>query len=87
MNRSWGGVILRVFLLCLVVGMALTFAGITPEDLLLSLGSTVQRIFNALVSMVRWTVPYVLVGAVVVVPVWVVMMIWRFARHKIKDKE
>lgn len=82
MNRSWSGSIIRVLLLCLVVGLVLSVTGLSPESLLSGLGSTVERIFKLLVDMFRWAVPYILIGAVLVIPIWLVLVIWRVARRR-----
>ena len=37
--------------------------------------------FGSAVAMVRWAIPYVLLGAAVVAPVWLVMTLWRAIRR------
>jgi len=68
--------IIKVLIVSLLVGFALTLFDITPKQLLANLGGTVQDIFEVGVSMVEWAVPYILLGAVIVVPIWIIMKLW-----------
>ena len=80
--RNWGSTAVRILVLCLIVGMIISFFDISPEGMLGLLGSTVERIFLVISGVVQWAVPYVLVGAVVVIPIWVVVYIVRVARKR-----
>ena len=77
-----GSTIVKLAILSLLIGMALSFFEVSPQRLLENFGETVQDIFEIAVSMVEWAVPYVLLGAVVVVPIWVVFAVLRVARGK-----
>ena len=77
-----GSTIVKLAILSLLIGMALSFFEVSPQRLLENFGETVQDIFEIAVSMVEWAVPYVLLGAVVVVPIWVVSAVLRVARAK-----
>ena len=77
-----GSTILKLAILSLLIGLALSVLDIHPRRLLENFGETVQSIFEIAVSMVEWAVPYVLLGAVVVVPIWVVSAVLRVARAK-----
>ena len=74
--------VLKLIVVSLLIGMVLAFFDAKPEELLASLGETVQSIFRVLVSMVEWMVPYILLGAVVVIPIWVIILVWRMVRDK-----
>lgn len=74
--------VLKLIVVSLLIGMVLAFFDAKPEELLASLGETVQSIFRVLVSLVEWMVPYILLGAVVVIPIWVIMLVWRMVRDK-----
>ena len=73
---------MKLAVISLVVGMVLAFFNLKPEELLANFGEAVKSIFNFLVSIVEWMVPYILMGAVVVVPIWVIMVLWRFVRER-----
>lgn len=74
--------VIKLMVVSLLVGMLLAAFDMKPEELLASLGDTVKSIFQVLVSLVEWMVPYVLLGAVVVIPIWVIMLVWRYFRSK-----
>ena len=73
---------LKLAIASLVVGLALSFFDITPEALLHSFGRTIVDIYNAVLSFLTWAVKYVLIGAVVVIPIWAAGILWRLATRK-----
>ncbi len=74
--------VVKLVVISLLVGMMLAFFDMKPEELLASLGDTVKSIFQVMVSFVEWMVPYILLGAVVVIPIWVIILVWRYFRSK-----
>lgn len=82
MPRNIGGTLIRLFILSLVVGIVLSVFDIDPEGLLGSIGGTVESIFAVLVDAVEWAVPFVLIGAIVVVPIWLILTVLRMVRRR-----
>jgi hypothetical protein len=89
MAASGGGVahgfvstVIKLALICLGVGLVLSFFDIDPVGLLRNFPQAIRSVFDVVVNMIRWAVPYVLLGAVVVVPVWLVLFLLRMARDK-----
>ena len=73
--------ILRILLASLVVGMAMAWFDVQPGDILHWLtGSLGEALANAH-AWIGWTVKYVLLGAVVVVPIWVLWYLLQFLRR------
>ncbi len=64
--------IVKLIIASLLVGLALSFVDLSPEELLRDLGGWVQRLFSVFVRAVQWAVPYMLMGAVIVVPIWAI---------------
>ena len=77
--RKYRVPVFNLLIISLVVGLVLAFFDLRPEELLANFGEAVKSIFNFVVSIVEWVVPYILMGAVVVVPIWVIIVLWRFA--------
>ncbi len=77
-----GATIVKLVILSLIVGFALHTLNIRPEDLLNFLGDTVAGIFRWLVEHTRDAVPYILTGAAVVVPIWLVFALLRMVRGR-----
>jgi hypothetical protein len=82
MPRSLGATILRLFILSIVIGLILSAFDIDPESLLGAIGGTVEGIFNVVADTIEWAVPFALIGAVVVVPIWLVLTAIRIARGR-----
>ncbi|WP_068080594.1 DUF6460 domain-containing protein [Polycladidibacter stylochi] len=74
--------IVRLLLLSFVVGIILSSLDLTPFDLLENAVEFVQRIYNLGFDAIRWAGEYLLAGALVVIPIWLIM---RFTEMKKKD--
>ncbi|NNE84498.1 MAG: hypothetical protein HKN28_11065 [Alphaproteobacteria bacterium] len=81
-RRNISRTLLRLFFYSLVIGLALSALNISPESLLGGIGGTVESIFLVVVDAVEWAVPFVLIGAVVVLPIWLVFAGLRFIRRR-----
>ena len=60
----------------------ISFFYINPKELLANFGETLQDIFALAVRCIEWSVKYVLLGAVVVVPIWLILFLINKARGK-----
>ncbi|MEE8350674.1 MAG: DUF6460 domain-containing protein [Rhodospirillales bacterium] len=67
--------VIKIAVASLLVGLFLGFFDIDPRDLLASFGETVQQIFSVVASIVEWMVKYLLLGAIVVVPIWLIFFV------------
>lgn len=76
------GWIIRTLVLCFVVGFVLSFLNINPANILTNSWQTVQDIAALLVGAGSWALPYILIGAVVVVPLSVLGLILRWNRSR-----
>ncbi len=74
--------LIKVLLFSFVIGVLLSFFEIDPTELLANFGDTVQSIFSVVARVVEWGVKYVLLGAVVVVPIWLIFFFLNKARGK-----
>jgi hypothetical protein len=76
-NRFLGGsplaVLAKLVLLSILIGVVLSALGLDPWDIV----SSIRRLFRNLWEMgfdaVRWLWQYFLLGAVIVIPIWVIM--------------
>lgn len=82
MRGGIGGIIIRLLILSFVVGFILNVLDLDPGTLLRNIGGTVESIFMTVVDAVRWAVPHILIGAIVVVPFWLVIYLLRYARGR-----
>ena len=76
------GRIIGVIVLCFLAGLFLSRLGITARGILTDTWATILSVFTLLGDLVSWAVPYVLLGAVIVVPLFVLALLHRFARRR-----
>lgn len=67
--------VLKLLALSLVVGLVLHWLDLTPLDLVENLGQSARRFFAWLRGFMGWAVDYVVMGAMVVVPIWLIMLL------------
>ena len=73
-------VLFRLILLSVLVGVILSAIGLDPADILRSLERLVQSIWDMGFDAVRWAWRYFLLGAVIVVPIWLIVRLARAPR-------
>ena len=79
------GTVIKLLLASLVVGMALAWLELSPRELLSWAQQQLAEIVGNASDYVQWAVSYVLLGAVIVVPIWLLSYFWRAARSKGKE--
>ena len=76
MERILGGspvaVVVRLVLISIVVGIALSALGLTPGELFRRMDFLLQRLYDMGFRWIEWLVGYFLIGAVIVIPVWLI---------------
>jgi hypothetical protein len=84
--RFFGGpplsVIFRLVLLSILIGVILEVLGLDPWNVIDSLRSLILRIWDMGFDVVRWLWRYLLLGAALVVPIWLVMRLMGIARGR-----
>jgi hypothetical protein len=63
--------------LCLLVGLLLTHLGISARGILTDTWRTILSVGRLLGDLIEWGVPYTLLGAVVVVPLLLIGLVFR----------
>jgi len=69
--------IIKLLVLSFVVGILLATFDVDPRQLLANFGETIEEIFAVITRFVEWSVKYVLLGAVVVIPIWLILFLLR----------
>lgn len=82
MPRNIASTLIKLAIGSLLLGLLLRFFSISPRGLLEGLGDTALEIFDIIAGMMAWAIDYILIGAIVVVPIWLVMVAWRSFRGK-----
>jgi uncharacterized protein DUF6460 len=77
MTRIFGGsplaVVGRLVLVSILVGVILTALGLDPFDIVRSIERLIRQMWNMGFDAIRWLWRYFLLGAVIVIPVWVIV--------------
>jgi hypothetical protein len=69
--------VIKVVLASLVAGTIMAHLGVTPERLVKMAGLTPERLEELARQALAWALPNVLLGALVIVPVWFVIFLLR----------
>ena len=84
--RFFGGpplsVIFRLVLLSILIGVILKVLGLDPLNILRSIEDLVRGIWNMGFDAVLWLWRYFLLGAVIVIPIWLVMRLMNAAKSR-----
>ena len=76
-NRFLGGsplaVLGKLVLLSVLIGVVLSALGLDPRDIFQSLRRFIQNIWDMGWGAIVWLWQYFLLGAVIVIPIWLIM--------------
>ena len=85
-HRFFGGppmtVIGRLIMLSILVGVILAAIGLDPWNIIESVERLIRHIWNMGFDAVRWLWRYFLLGAALVVPIWLVVRMTYGAAHR-----
>jgi hypothetical protein len=86
MAKVFGGsplaVLGRLILVSILVGVVLAALGLDPFDIVRSVEQLIHSIWNMGFDAVRWIWRYFLLGAVIVIPIWVIIRLVNAPRGK-----
>jgi Domain of unknown function (DUF6460) len=69
--------VVKIAIASLITGVILTKLNLSAEQILLEMGLTPQNIMDWLQQGAAWAVPNIVVGSIVIVPVWLVVYLFR----------
>lgn len=85
-NTFWGGsplaVLLRLALMSVVVGVVLNALGINVRNFFDRINTLLRNLYELGFNAIDWALQYLLVGAIVVVPIWLVSRLVAMGRNK-----
>ena len=67
----------KIAVASMLTGAALSAFDITAADLLADVGLTPERVLELLQRGAQWAVPNIVLGSMVIVPIWLVMYLFR----------
>ena len=71
-----------LFVLCVLVGVFLESIGITAQGIVSDTWHTIGLLFRRTGALIAWSLPYALLGAIIVVPVVLLSLIQRRRRRR-----
>jgi hypothetical protein len=81
LDRLLGGpplaVVGKLILLSVLIGVVLSALGLDPWNIVTSVQRLVRDVWNMGFDAVRWLWQYFLLGAVLVIPIWIVLRLVR----------
>jgi hypothetical protein len=72
----------RLILLSILVGVILSALGLDPFDIIHSVERLIRSIWNMGFDAFRWLWRYFLLGAVIVIPIWILVRLFNAPRGK-----
>ena len=76
------GTIIKLLVASLIVGWILKALNLDAQDLLLWIGGFADTLMDIFAGFLGWAAGPILVGAVVVVPIWLLRVIWKKAADR-----
>ncbi len=67
----------KIVAVSLITGVALSAFDVSAADILASIGLTPQRAYELMQRGTDWAVPNIMLGSLIIVPVWLVVQIVR----------
>ena len=77
MLRRFTRTVVKVLIASLIVGTILAHFGLTADDLMRAAGLSTEHIEDLARQGVAWALPNVLLGSLVIVPVWFLLYLFR----------
>ena len=74
--------VLHVILASLIVGMVMAWFKVQPMDVLRWITGNVDEVIANAQAWIGWAIKYVLLGAVIVVPIWLLSYLVQFLRRR-----
>ena len=75
MDKTKSSLIWKLVIASLCVGLLLSFFNIDPVELINDVPETLGRIQEVILDIVNWAGKYILLGAIIVIPIWLIFNI------------
>lgn len=69
--------LIKIAIASLITGVVLTKLDLSAEQILLELGLTPEVVMEQLEKGVQWALPNIVLGSMVILPVWLVVYLFR----------
>ncbi len=79
LGGSPSGVALRLAVISILVGVLLSFLGITPRNFFHVIDGFARHVYDLGFGAITWVLEYLVLGAMLVIPIWLLL---RFLRAR-----
>mgnify|MGYP000214897312 CR=1 FL=1 len=76
------GTVIKLIIVSVIVGLVISMFGVTPDNVFDFLAGALQSSFNLAIDSLHWAFKYLIIGAAVVIPIWIVVFLIRIAGKK-----
>jgi hypothetical protein len=80
--RITAGTVVKLVVASLCVGLILAYFDTDPLELLGWARGRFTAMIGDAADWVQWSIKYIFIGAVIVIPIWLIGYLWRAARGK-----
>lgn len=87
MDKSTSTLIWKLIIASLCVGLILSFFNIDPVELIENMPETIGRIIDVIVDVINWAGKYILLGAIIVIPIYIIFNIRTIFEKLFKSKK
>ena len=91
MDKLLGGPLLptlvKLALACVAVGIILAIFGVDPYSIWKNFLDTALQIWDMGFDLVDWSLKYLLLGAIIVIPIWAISRLWSVLFDRSKQAE
>jgi hypothetical protein len=77
----------KLAVICFIVGFILVQFDITPEAIFENFGENVLKVYEASRDAVEWSAGYIVIGAVIVVPIWLLSLLFGALKARSKKRD
>jgi len=68
---------IKILIASLATGIILQKLNLSAEEILLELGLTPDNVMDIITNSITWAVPNIILGSIVILPVWLVVYLFR----------
>lgn len=69
--------LVKIAIASLITGAVLSAMNLSAQDILAQVGMTPEELYRLLVKGTEWALPNILLGSFVIVPIWLMVLLFR----------
>jgi len=72
----------KLAVISFIIGWLLVQFDVTPEDIFNNFGETGRRIYDMAKGAIEWSAGYIVIGAVIVIPLWLISVLFNVLKGR-----